>query len=75
MPFLDWIMGHVGDKTAIGKVAEILIDIQHNILEPSKVEAPDLETILAFAETVPALSIHHDAIIAAHREWDEYTRR
>lgn len=73
MSFLDWVMGHVGDETELGQAASMLIQIQHNIMEPTKVEGPDLQAVLAFAETVPALSILQDAITKAHTEWETYT--
>jgi hypothetical protein len=75
MPFLEWIKGHVGEKTEVGRAASIFIEIQHDITEPSKVDGNDLEAVLAFSETVPALMMVRDGVAAAHQEWDLYTSK
>lgn len=72
MPFLDWLMGRVGDDGEIGNIASRLIDVQHSSLSFVRIEGDDLDAVLSFARTDAVLKPLISTIVQAHAEWERF---
>jgi hypothetical protein len=70
MPFLDWLMGRVGDEGVIGDIASRLIDAKYSSMSRIKISGDDLASALAYADTVPSLMHSKDTIRQVHSEWE-----
>lgn len=72
MPFLDWLMGRIGDDGEIADVADRLIDVQFSSMRPARIERDDLQAVLAFARTDAELRPFISTITEAHSEWERF---
>ena len=72
MPFLDWLIGRVGDDGEIGKVASRLIDVQYSSVSRVRIEGNDLDAVVTFARRDPKLGPMIDTITEAHAEWERF---
>ena len=71
MPFLDWLMDHVGDDGEIGTLASGLIDAKYSSVAPIRIEGDDLDSALAYADAYPDLIHFKDVIRETHQEWEQ----
>lgn len=75
MPFLDWIMEHVGDDGDIGIVASRLTDIRYSTINRIRFNNSNLDDVLLFAKTDAKLRPLISAIELAHAEWERFLGR
>jgi hypothetical protein len=72
MPFLDWLMGRVGDDGEIGIIAMRLIDVQFGSMSRVRVEGHDLDAVVTFARKDAKLGPMIDTITESHAVWERF---
>jgi len=69
MPFLDWLISHVGDEGDIGTIASELIDAKYKSASRIRIDGNDLDSALAYADANPNLKQFKEVIQQAHLKW------
>ncbi len=70
MPFLDWLMDHVGEDGELGVIASRLIEAKYSSMPKTRISGYDLDAALAYADAYASLSAFKDVIREAHKEWE-----
>jgi hypothetical protein len=70
MPFLDWLMDHVGAEGDLGVIASRLIDAKYAATPRRRIVGDDLQSALTYADEHPTLTPFKNQIRQAHSEWE-----